>query len=329
MYRSFLSLFLLCILAVSLTACAPATPPAYFDSYLLQEGSDESGQSRLETLTPSFFIQEPSKSYNPIGTPRVRLHADGTEEVYVDGSRGAVYAAIQNFQITDTVYQNFIYRIHFEKVPFLPGDYHLTAGKNVGLLVIFTVNDKDEIVLITTVHTCGCYLAFIATDKLKKSAFPRDWPEKRQIVFGKNLPAILEGASMDGGRRLVFLIEKGSHRVIDVSLQPVAKLQAYHNRLTMDIFPMEKLWHLAHEDGEVSFFEKEGIRKGLVRNSSKPLERLFMSWWAFDWYIGEDKVLGDKKETGTVFYTSLKFWRRAESDMGDFPRFLQYWGWNL
>lgn len=329
MYRSFISLPLLCILAISLTACAPATPPAYFDSYLLQEGPDESGKSRLETLTPSFFIQEPSKSYNPIGTPRARLHPDGTEEVYVDGSRGAVYAAIQNFQVTGTVYQNLIYRIHFERVPFRPGDYHLTAGKNVGLLVVLTANDKDEIVLITTVHTCGCYLAFIATDKLKKSAFPRDWPEKRQTVFGKTLPAILKGSSMDDGRRLVFLLEKGSHRVIDVSLQPVAELEAYHNQQTIDIFPMERLWHLTHEGGEVAFFEKEGIRKGLVRNSSKPLERLLMSWWAFDWYVGEDKALGDRRETETVFYTSLKFWRRAESDMGDFPGFLQYWGWNL
>ena len=329
MYKSFLSLSLLCILAVSLTACAPATPPAYFDSYLLQEGPDGSDKSRIGTLTPSFFIQEPSKTYNPIGTPRARLHADGTEEVYVDGSRGVVYTTIQNFQVTGTAYQNLIYRIHFERVPFRPGDYHLTAGKNVGLFVVLTVNDKDEIVLITTVHTCGCYLAFIATDKLKKCAFPQDWPKKRQTVFGKTLPAILKGSSMDDDRRLVFLLEKGSHRVIDASLQPVTELEAYHNRQTMDIFPMEKLWHLAHENGETSFFEKEGIRKGLVRNSSKPLERLLMSWWTFDWHIGEDKALGNRKETGTVFYTSLKFWRRTESDMGDFPGFLHYWGWNL
>jgi hypothetical protein len=59
------------------------------------------------------------------------------------------------------------------------------------------------------------------------------------------------------------------------------------------------------------------------------LERFFVSWWAFDWHVGEDKAYGPAEETGTVFYTSLKFWRRDVSDMWFFDRFLKYWGWNL
>lgn len=54
-----------------------------------------------------------------------------------------------------------------------------------------------------------------------------------------------------------------------------------------------------------------------------------MSWWAFDWYVGENKRLGPAEETGTTFYTSLKFWARDKSDIWNFGSFLKYWGWGL
>ncbi len=38
---------------------------------------------------------------------------------------------------------------------------------------------------------------------------------------------------------------------------------------------------------------------------------------------------GDRRETGKVFYTSLKFWNREESDMWPFAEFLEFWGWRL
>lgn len=61
----------------------------------------------------------------------------------------------------------------------------------------------------------------------------------------------------------------------------------------------------------------------------KILERLLMSWWALDLYVGEDKAYSIHDKSGAVFYTSLKFWARQASDMKNFPEFLKYWGWNL
>jgi hypothetical protein len=54
-----------------------------------------------------------------------------------------------------------------------------------------------------------------------------------------------------------------------------------------------------------------------------------MSWWAMDLYVGEDKDFGPGEDTGTTFYTSLKFWDRKKSDMWNFNDFLSYWGWKL
>jgi hypothetical protein len=60
-----------------------------------------------------------------------------------------------------------------------------------------------------------------------------------------------------------------------------------------------------------------------------PFEKIFMSWWAMDLYVGEDKDFGPGEDTGTTFYTSLKFWDRKKSDMWNFNDFLSYWGWKL
>ena len=54
-----------------------------------------------------------------------------------------------------------------------------------------------------------------------------------------------------------------------------------------------------------------------------------MSWWVFDWRVGEDKKFGKDKNDGILFYTSLKPWDREKSDMRDFVTFLKYWKWNL
>ncbi len=54
-----------------------------------------------------------------------------------------------------------------------------------------------------------------------------------------------------------------------------------------------------------------------------------MSWWAFDWRVGEDKKLGMDKSDGILFYTSLKPWAREQSDIRDFPSFLKFWGGGL
>lgn len=92
---------------------------------------------------------------------------------------------------------------------------------------------------------------------------------------------------------------------------------------------MDQLNHLPVNDGTASFYHSEGILKGHVKGSVKPLETLFLSLVSLDMLVGTDKVYGDADETGNQFYTSLKPWRRKDSDMWDFAGFLWYWGWRL
>jgi hypothetical protein len=93
--------------------------------------------------------------------------------------------------------------------------------------------------------------------------------------------------------------------------------------------PVTALAALPLGDRKVSFFEQEGWRRGYVKGNSKPLELLLMSWWALDPKVGRDKALGPPEETGIKLYTSLKFWARNDSDIWNFPDFLNYWGWDF
>ena len=127
----------------------------------------------------------------------------------------------------------------------------------------------------------------------------------------------------------MFVLRDRSHRVIDVSLMIDEELHGF-NVVKTELYPVTYLEQLPlNGNGTVSFFEQTGRQAGYVRDNSKIRERILMSWWAFDWWIGKDKKLGRDKKEPPEFYTSLKPWARDESDLRDFPTFLKYWGWNL
>ncbi|MCK4839738.1 MAG: hypothetical protein KAS94_13125, partial [Desulfobulbaceae bacterium] len=263
------------------------------------------------------------RHYNRIGTPSVRVSESGKKDIYVDTDRASIYSMTQEFETSTGRYTNLIYRVHFPLTP-LP---HLTAGKNVGLLIYITLNSQNEEILITTLHTCGCFLAFIPTTTLPERSWPTGWQKTGQIVYGEELASLIE--SQNSRQRLIIKLRSETHRVMNIKY---ANTTAYGNITSqpMHMEPMSALAKLPAENNQsVSFFATEGIRKGIVKGSRKPLEMLFMGWLAMDPFIGEDKALGPPDETGVKLYTSLKFWARNNSNIWFFPRFLQYWGWDL
>ncbi len=285
----------------------------------------------LGRFAPLFVIEEPGESYNLIGSPAARLDKKGGETVFVDPGSPAFFTEERTFQTKRGSYKNIAYRVHFEKIPFGLFPFYLGTGKNVGLFVIVTLNEREEPLLYTTVHTCGCYLAFIPTSHLPADAFPKGWDNNRQTVFGENLPGLLDyGKIDDGPQKTMLLLRSGSHRVKDVWLEKEDEIKKNYHIVQTQLISTEALEHLPlKEGGEASFFETSGGKEGYVKGAGKPWERLFMSWWAFDWRIGEDKKLGINKADGPLFYTSLKPWAREDSDMRDFAAFLEYWGWRL
>lgn len=318
---------LLCVTSSGLlSSCARPTANG-IDKEILYLSSQP--PSVKKSHSPAFLIKNPQELYNRIGMPSVRESADYLPEIYVDPKTPAIFFESQQFTTSKGTYQNLIYRIHFEKVPFALNKINLTAGNNPGLLIIYTLDSNKQLLLITTVHTCGCFLAFIPTTALSKDSLPPNWPTESQWVYGHNLPNMITLSENHDLETVVFTLESETHRISNVAVSVNNSLNHPYETTDMEFFLMNALYQLPYQGRTESFFEMAGPREGYVRNNTKILERLLISWWAFDLYVGEDKAFGSSDTSDTIFYTSLKFWARTASDMKNFPRFLSYWGWKF
>lgn len=314
------------VLALLLLASCVAAPPRSTPEQALSLAYLPEDDTSLAARYAPLVVPANSRAYNRLGTPMASLTPRGKEQIRVDPARPAMYVRQRSFQIGEHRYTNLIYRLHFREVPYV----HLTSGKNVGLLVVITLDEAGHPLLITTVHTCGCYLAFIPTSYLPASAYPAEWNRQRQKVFGIQLPGMLQYPAVftPALRPLIFLRD-ATHRVQDVKLANLQNLPAYRWHRT-PLRPVTELEHLPLPGGgETSFFHKRGFSRGYVKNTFKPFELLLMSWWALDLHVGVDKRYGERHASGSVFYTSLRPWYRSASDMWNFPAFLRFWGWRL
>lgn len=325
---------ILCML-VLLSACTTTRPgydtPEYnnanYAAFVVNNRQDE-----FSRFAPVFIPAGRNSSFNRIGNPEASQNSDGREVIRVDPDEASVFVDRQYFSTERGRYTNLIYRIHFEKTPFSLLPFHLTAGKNNGLLAIITLDASSKPILLTTVHTCGCYLAFTPTSFMPGEYHPDDWTSGSQDVYGMSLPGQLEFSEpFDPEQRFAIFLQEETHRVMDIDVQTLQQVRSHNPVIPLEIAPVDDLRSLPLGDSgnTTSFFETEGDRKGYVKGAYKPFERLFMSWWSLDWRVGEDKAYGDRNETGTVFYTSLKPWNRYESDMWPFADFLEFWGWGL
>jgi hypothetical protein len=320
---------ILLLAALLLESCAYYRPAPIVEPALAYIVGQDDGW--FSAHSPVFLIEESGKSYNLIGTPTAVPDEEGGERIYVDSALPTIYTLRQSFDTESGVYTNLYYRVHFEKSPFSIIPFNVSAGQNTGLIVVVTLNQGGEPLLYTTVHTCGCYHAFVPTSFLPDKAFPPGWSREGQRVYGEKLPGILRFlGGKTTGYRAVISLRRGSHRVKGFSLVAIQDIQERHLLQSSSTLPMEALESLPMEDGSTtSFFEEDGPRKDYVKGSHKPWEKLFISWWVLDWRVGEDKIFRPDRLTDTIFYTSMKFWDRNESDMEDFVTFLRFWGWGL
>lgn len=284
---------------------------------------------------PVFVIHEGEKPYNRIGRPEARFEKGEGTRIRVNPDRPVVYVGKQAFSTGQGRYLNLIYRIHFSEVPYSLTPFYLTAGKNVGLLAVITLDETERPVLVTTVHTCGCYVAVVPTSHLAPDALPEGW-KKRSLkdpyleVHGERLPWQLHYGKAEHPRLLIH-IKPALHRVMHMEVLEERGIKD-SGRFTLtrsrfaDIHGLETL----PLDGSfTSFYYGGWPLRGHVKGSIKPWESLFMSLVSMDLFVGADKTYVDRNRSGNPFYTSLKPWNRNRSDMGRFARFLQFYGWRL
>jgi hypothetical protein len=310
-HRSSLRLGLILWAVVFLSpGCAyhKALPPeSSLAVYTAQAAPGEAGQP----WAPAFAAYGFGEAYNRIGRPTAQRNAAGGETVFVDPDQPTVYFMQRSFSTARGTYTNLIYRVHFPEVPFSLIPFNITAGDNGGLLVVVTLNAEQHPVLITSVHTCGCYKAMVPTQYLPPDALPKEWSGRPLDVYGEQLPPLVDYGRAAAPQLLLHLRPE----VLRV--------------IPMAVAPMEALNRIAEDGSTTSFYHESGLLKGHVKDALKPMEMLFLSWLSLDLFVGMDKAYADPAVTGNPFYTSLKPWRRSDSNMWDFARFLHYWGWRL
>jgi hypothetical protein len=189
---------------------------------------------------------------------------------------------------------------------------------------------EDRPVLVTTVGTCGCYLAIVPTTWLPGDSLPSGWEENPLDVYGETLPSRLDMKGFEKTRLLVR-IRADVHRIMGLEILEQDELSRFGNlrTITAPLFPMQELNELPINGTTTSFYYEEGPYQGLVKGSFKSLETLLMGLISLDPLVGTDKLYGDSQNIRTPFYTSLKPWNRSSSDMWNFSKFLEFWGWRL
>jgi len=322
------SLLLLLLLWSALAGCS-TQPKVTFTSHTHSAYIADPGKSDLHHFSP-VIVTPDDYAHNRIGKVVATRTNEKKNNVSIDPNTPIFYTSEQTFRTETQTYRNLIYRFHFSSVPFSLMPFYLTSGNNVGLMVIVTLDELSRPVLVTTVHTCGCYFAITPTNYLASSALPDNWTST-QTVFGETLPGMIHFPIKDTHEsKPVIYLRADIHRVMDISIEQTQTLNNVYKVQTTHFMPIETLKKLPLNDGtNTSFYHTSGFHQGYVKGAFKPWEFLLMSWWALDWHIGSDKEYGPKEQTGTVFYTSLKPWAREQSDLWEFEQFLRYWGWKL
>jgi len=286
----------------------------------------------IHRFAPVFLVYDFNHRHNRIGRPTASREENGRERIIIDTDQPTVFVKKESFFTSKNSYTNLIYRVHFPAIPFSLVPFNLTAGKNPGLIIVITLNRREEPVLVTSVHTCGCYKAIVSTTYLPDGALPRK-RQKKPIslslnVYGEQLPAIVDYQPRNDPRLLVIL-RPDVHRVMDLQVIEGRTLQSPQSDLQVrdvSLEPIDNLDRLSINGDAISFYYEEGMMKDHVKGAIKPLETIFLSWASLDFFVGTDKMYGSRDNP---FYTSLKPWNRRKSDMNDFARFLQFWGWGL
>jgi len=131
--------------------------------------------------------------------------------------------------------------------------------------------------------------------------------------------------------KLLIYLRPGVHRVMDIAVvdEGTIKKSTHFTIIPASLKPMQELERIPIDSRTTSFYYNKGVLKGHVKGSVKPWESIFLSLPSLDFFVGSDKIYGDRKETENPFYTSLKPWNREASDMWDFVTFLKFWGWRL
>lgn len=290
----------------------------------------ETGEEPQLRFAPIFLVEGYDKSYNRIGKPSARLDKKGEEDVYVDPAIPVYYTEIRKWENGGESYTNLVYRVHFEMSKGNSKSKDGGKGRNVGTIVIITLDKAGKPVYFNSVQTCGCFHAVLPTPFTPESAYPKQWNKDEFKVYGEKLPGILKyPEDFDDSIRPVLFLRDGNHRTADVQMASIASVRKKYELFSASMAPMESLKHLPLGNGETSFYFEDGKNKGLVKGAYKRTEALLLGAWIGDSRVGQDRIYGGEEELPRGFYTTINPSEKDGSDMWDYAKFLKQNDWNL
>ena len=284
-------------------------------------------EQRLRCYAPVFVVEESQDAYNRIGSPRLTYGWTGGLRVHVDPARPALYAEIREDQVAGVAVQQLVYRVHFEKIPLRFSRYFFEAHRNPGLLFVVTLDAARGVPLfVTLAHTCGCYTVILPTGDADAAWHPADRGDTVRI-YGQTLPSRLP--AFTPRERLHVTIAPYGHRVSDVRVAA----ESSTSRVELPLLPLGRLRSMPVEGGageHGSIFYTSGLTRGHVRGAWNPMEGLtIFGLVSLDPRVGMDKDFGDPAQTGTRFYTQLRFWAHDRTRLDRFESTLREFGFRV
>ena len=221
---------------------------AYQDSPLAVPNFSETElRSLFETFAPRLSIEFQGEQ-DRLGTPRF----DNGKSIIDTSTVSAYYLpSFTRFGGKNLLQLNYIFWFPSREPRNL---IDLYSGEVDSLIWRVTFDDRGDVLLYDSIHSCGCYHKyFLASDNvaIKSHATSRE-------------PAnIFDVSQLTHDSGLKITVSSNEHYIVGVDNEPVAQFQPYQ------LAPYSNLYKLESAAGRRSFFDDDGIIRG-----SERLERL-------------------------------------------------------
>jgi hypothetical protein len=189
---------------------APLPGPLAVDALGLPQPTPDQARRLLAWHAPVFEIEQRGP-YDHFGSPS--WAADG--RLRVDGTEPVVFQRISHMRLGGRWRLQLVHTLWFPERPARRA-FDILAGTLDGVVVRQTLDEQGRVLLVDSIHACGCYHLFFPSAALR----PRTGaPRTQEWLFA---PAPLPALGADD--RLVVRLSTASHDVL--GLQPLPRAQA-------------------------------------------------------------------------------------------------------
>jgi hypothetical protein len=210
---------------------------------------DATAAEHLLAAHAPLFDVEARGPFDAIGTPA--WHSDGA--VVIDTARPVVYQRITHTLVRGRPLLQLVYTMWFPERP-RRGSFDLLGGALDGVIVRLTLGSSGRVLMVDTIHACGCYHLFFPAHGVTLQPGART--DEEWAFVPAPLPALVPG------ERIVVRIESATHHVLGISTAPSAATgdQRYARR------PESDLQRLPLPDGGTrSLYGPDGLVAGSER----------------------------------------------------------------